>query len=852
MWTAVCLIVVHAALLLSAELPGTQRTADERFLSGLRQRRLFQLAESCCTERLADPQLSESRRAQWVVELSLSLAGWAVHSPPENREPLWRRATQVTDDFAREFPESPRLPLVRLQGALAVLARGELAREEAELAGAEGQRLADARASLKTAIRLLEDLDREIDEALRERSRPGRLGSRGSGPDELTSDQLASLKQHIRYQLARAYRNQGQCFAAASADRANSLTLAADLLDPLARLEVDHPLAWNSRIDEIACRRLLGDHTTAQRKLEALMSLSPSPSIALRGQAERLRLALAAGRLSEAVRMLAEGRQIEGATSPHLDYAILETTLAAWQAAGQSGDDGRAAEWQAKANDLVRLIRRLHGPYWTRRAQMLLSGYVRDVPGGDLDMWIQTAEDAYHSQRHDDALAAYDRAVSLAQKQGDPGRAFDLGFVAATIEHHRGRHPQAMSRYRRLALDMPSQPKAPQAHVLALYHAGQMAKSQEEGSLEPYVAIAEEHLKNWPAASTADEVCWCLAHVWEHQGEWQKAVGQFQAISPEYERFVEVVGAVEDGYEAWLDQLRVGGQPTAEVASEAAAWFESLVLGPENQLPEQWSPLERTAALTAARFRLDDSAVDLDRARWIVSAALDASDDASPPWRSAARCLLVSSLARQGRYDEASDVLRQISEGSPQELLDMLEGLSSIAAPGGDSRASLAELQLGAASLLDARREQLSPTARRDLDRARAEALALAGRSDEAREAYRRLSEAHPRDGEIQEGYARLLLGGKDPRSLQTALAKWREIAGRSTRGSDRWFRAKFAVALLHERSKNHEQAEKVIRLLQVVYRDRPLGDREVTARFLELLDPEDRRRFLDLVDRCR
>ena len=827
-------------------------SSDQQFLAGLRQRCLFELAESYTTSRLADSELADSRRAELVIELSLTLADRAVNAAPDQREPLWSRALEVTEDFALKHPQSPQLLLVRLQGALGLLARGELARQEARLL-ARGERLLDeAQSSLGAAVRRLRELAEETEQKLRERSLPGGADARRDAPNRLTVHALTALRENIQYQLARAYRNQAQCYQADSPDWANSLTLAVETLERLAKLDASHPLAWKSRVDEIVCCRLLADYPTAQRKLDSLGAANPPPAIALRAQAEQLRLALATNRLAEAIRLLSAGRQLDGLTSGELDYAILETCLAAWRAAEHSNNEQDATQWQAKANDMVRLIRRRDGPYWTRRAQMLLSGYMRGLSGGDLAMQIQAAENAYHSGQHDEALAAYDRASQLAQEQSDEAEAFRLGFIAATIEHERGRHGEAMSRYRRLAMSMPGQPRAPQAHLLAIHHAGQIAVDQPTGSLDQYITLAEEHLATWPDAHTADQARHCLAFSREHQRDWAKAVEQYQAISPQAPKFAEVVEAVARCYKAWLDERKTTGRPTAEIASAAAGWFESLIISPQGRLPERWSPLDRQAAVWAARFRLDYTTADFGRAEQILSAALDASPDAPPQWQSTARALLVFSLAGQGRRHEAAKVLERISTGPPEQLLAMLEGLSRVAATvGPEVRAELAQLQLTAVELLRPGREELSRSGQRDLDRIAAQALADAGRSDDALDAYRRLSKTYPRHGEIQEGYARLLLTRPDRASAEEALAIWRQVEEKSRPGTDRWFRAKLAVAFLHYRSDNRQHAEKIIRLLEVLHPEPRLRDRQVTARFVELLDPTMKAQFLELLDRC-
>jgi len=834
-----CLLVVGLVSVWPATIVATYAndgSTDQRFLAGLRRRGLFELAGRYCRDRLDRADLPRRRRAELVIELSRTLAEQAVNSAPEERPPLWEQARQVTDQFVRQYPGDPRLLLVRFQDALGVLARGELARQEAQLVADNRQLTETARTHLRAAIQELRKLADDVSEQLRERSRPGGPKTVRDQPDQLAAYELASLEKNLQYQLARALRNQGECYGSDSPDRANSLNQAVEILDPLSKLDSIDPLAWKSRIDQVICYRLLADYPTARQKLEALLQQKPPPAIALRARAEKIRLALATGQLPEAIAILSSGRQIDGITSADLDYAWLETYLAAWRAA--SADDAQqATQWQTKATEMVRLIERRHGLYWTRRAEMLLAGYVRGSPDrGDLAMLIRAAESSFRSGRPDDALAAYDRARGLAEKNGEADRAFQLGYVAATIEHHRNRHQQALARYRQSALAAPNNPKAPEAHLLAIHHAAQLARKQSSGHLDQYTALLQEHLQTWPDTPSANKVRWRLGRLRQHLGDWQNAIAAYRAVSPNDPEYVRAVEAAGECYRAWLDQRKAAGQPTEKIAAEAAGWFESLVLGPEGRLPERWSPLARQAALTAARLRLDYTPSGYAPAERLLAAALQGATDAPPDWTSAARALLVFSLAGQGRRGEAAEVLKSISAGPPEQLLDMLEGLQRVAAAARpEVRAELAALQLHALELLRPHQDRLSPAAGQSLGRIQAQALADAGRSDEALRQYEVLAKASPRDPQIQEAYAQLLSGRTDRTSLGVALARWRELEKKSAPGSARWFRAKYAVASLHYRLGDHQQAARIITLLEVLHPE--MGGPKMKAQLLGLLD---------------
>lgn len=808
--------------------PG-EEAPDVRFAAGLRERKLYRLAETFCGERLADPGLAEPLRADMVVELSQALAEWAVDSPPAERPGRWQRAWDVTEQFARQSPANPRLVLVRFQGALGLLARGELSRQEAQVSAQPGPLVEQSRQALRGAIGQLQAVAAQITEQSSRRSvaRPG--------PDDLTSAQLATLLRNVEYQVARAYRNQGECYPAGSPDSANSLGQALRLLDPLAAIDPPDSLAWRAAVDAVMCYRLLGDLDSARRKLALLGERHGPPSVELRCRAERVRLALAAGRLPEALEVIALGREVDGAVSAELDYAWLEAYLAAWQTAEQSRQSESAAQWKTKAAQSVDAIARLYGPYWGRRAQMLLASRVQASPDTeDTALLVHAAENAFRSGKPDEALAAYDRASAAAGRQGDAGRAFDLAYLAAAIEHQRGRHEEAWKRFRQAALAKPDHPKAAEAHQLAAFHAAQLALAQP-GLLPQYAALLEEYLAKWPTSGAANPTRRRLGQVRELQQNWPAAAAAYRAVSPDDSEHKQAIDAAGRCYRAWIAELRARGRPVDTVAAEAAAWLESLVLGPQGKPPEIWAPLQCQAAVEAGRLWLETVAGP-PRAQRILSAALAGARNPEPAWKAAAEALLVAALAAEGRRQEAAELMARISGGPSEQLLSLVESLGRLgesARP--EVRAELAALELRALELLQPRAAQLSETTRRSLERLSAAALADAGRTEQALAAYEALAKAYPRDGKIQEEFARLLSTRSDAASLEAARARWLEILSHCEAGSPRWFRAEYHVTLLDYRLGRRDKALAIIRRLEVLYPS--LGGPELKAQFSELAE---------------
>ncbi len=808
-------------------------SADARFLAGLRARGLYELAERFCDDQLAREDLAPARRAELTIELARTLAERAAGAPPDVRAELWQRAVEATEQLAAEQPGNPHLPLVRLQGALTLLARGELARREGQLTAAGRPRFEEARAQLRAALGRLDALAADV-EAMRRRAdlRPE------PDAEALSADQLGALARRIDYELARARRNQAESYPADSADRANSLTEAVRLLTPLSRLDPAEPVCWPSRVDLVAAHRLLGDGATARRLLAAIAEQNPPPPIALRARAERIRLALAEARLPEALAAAAEGRELDGEASAPLDLARLETCLAAWREAVAAQDEPEAEKWQEQATRTARLIEQVHGPYWRHLAGMMLAEQVHATAddAGSAALMIAAADDLYRGGRVDDALAGYDRAAALARRRTDRAGAFDAGYKAAAIEHARNRHGEALRRFRELAARHPEHAEAPQLHLLAAYHAAQLARQENAGAPATYAELLGEHLEHWPDAPTANDARLRLGRIEEHRGRWEAAVAAYRGVSADYDEYPRVLDALARCYRTWLGQRRAEGEPTAEAAREAARWFESLVVTSDGALPQSWTLARRTAALAAAELRLAHTGDGSARAAALLHAALADAGEVSAEWAAAAESLLVFALAAEGQRQEAAGILARLSGGPPTQLLGTLDGLARAAeqaAP--DARRELAELQLQTIGLLEPRWDDLPAGQRQRVERLRARALTDAGQTAEALAAYAELAEAHPDDAAVQEAYAALLAEQPDADAQRLALARWRTIERRSPPNTERWYRAKYAIARLHWRQGRGEQAAKMIELMQLLHPE--MGGPAMKARFQELLD---------------
>ena len=97
--------------------PSIAQDYTEQYLNGLRQRRLFVLAEKYCEDELAEEKQS-ARRATLVSELSLTLVEHGKLLAAKERDAMWKQAEQVLFEGSGKIPEPELKTRLEAQGAV--------------------------------------------------------------------------------------------------------------------------------------------------------------------------------------------------------------------------------------------------------------------------------------------------------------------------------------------------------------------------------------------------------------------------------------------------------------------------------------------------------------------------------------------------------------------------------------------------------------------------------------------------------------------------------------------------------------------------------------------------------------
>jgi hypothetical protein len=804
-------------------------SVDQVFLDGLRQRRLFVLAEQFCQQQLGRASLSPIDRAELTSEFSRTLVDHALNAKPEERAALWKQAADVVETFVRTQPQHPRLPLVQTQSALVKLAQGELARQEAELVAASTDQYEVARGLLRQSVEQFDVVSKVIDEQLRARNL-----QRDATPEMLTAAELLQLQKNVAYHRARALRQQGESYPAGSPDRIAALTRAIAVLAPLVGLDPSDPVGLTSRVEEIACLRLSGDRQSAARRVAALDELKPPPAIVLRARAETVRLLLDVKRTPDAVELARSEVPVE-ASSADWDYAVLEAVVSAWRAASDAKRDDEMKQWQQAAVEQIRRIDDRHGAYWSRRAEMMLAAHIAVAPGvGDLDVLLRSAESFYRGGQIDQALKTYDDLNRRAIEAKQPQKALDAAFTAAVIEQSRTQHADAANRFRQAATIAPELSKAREAHLAAIWNTAKAYPQPSAEQTAGYQQLIAEHVERWPTGATTDQARYWLGQLCEGRREWSPAVDAYRAISVDGPLYESALQALARVYLAWLADERTAGKPTETLATSAATFFEQAITRGLGRWPEKWSPSDRVSAVSAARIWLDYSMGRADRVEQLLTAALSQVTDAPPEWITQARLLAIQSQVAVGKVDVALANAGQLAGADHERLVSLLEALqrqAQIARP--EHRAAIGQLTLDVARGKKPE-PPLTADQQRRFDLSVAQALAAVNRRDEALKLLADLSQKQPNDAAVQEAYAATLSAGTSKVDQELALTKWREVERRSKPGTDRWFRAKLRLAQGHLALGNRDRAKQIIELTKLLHPE--LGGAELKGQFLDVL----------------
>lgn len=778
-------------------------SVDQRFVSGLRERRLYDLAESFCRQRLAAESIAPREQAELILQLAQTEVAEASELPLEQQGPAWELARQTLSDFLRDHPEHPQREILVVQHALTLLARGQILRQEWELDPERSDLKSLAAETLRQGVAELESAERLISDRLP-------LRQRQRQPDQLSLLQLMALQNNTQYQLAESYLNRALLYGDnEKSARVDALTQVEERLDQLKRrIQPEDPLSWRVLALRMECRRRLGIFADA----EALWPTSQEDSLPADSKAdlwnERFQLALAQNRTSAAVSWLPQIASFY-TTSPKLCLSLVQLFLTM---AAQSDRAEDRDEWQRRADQTMRVVETYHGTYWARRARALLlaSGSVARS-SSNRDLILRLADELLRKRQPDEAVRLLDLAGSQAGSENRSSDALQFAIRAAQVQQQRGLSQDAADRFRIAAIAHPDQPESAAAHLAAGWNLAQLIPRQPD-LLDEYIKLLREHLATWPDQTTAGQAAIWLATVLQRQNQWSEALQVAASVDPAGPVFAKAVAVAAASAISELDRAATAEPDTVSQRASAidetlANWLARAHGGPATDNGSALAELR----LTRIIVRLAHLNGDPVQAEDELNSLIAGNPDQAAGWLESARAWQSLCRAVSGESVPPTDF--------GDLPLEQTSTWLAVAERHGDerNRVAIGALIVGVSGRIGDRWSAVdSPTSIRWRISV-AESLWDQGEREQALEQFAALRRQFPRVLEIQVRYAQMATRDTSGQSTDLAIDLWRAVGAGCKPRSDGWFRAKYELARLLAQQDRLEEAEKILRYLKTV-----------------------------------
>ncbi len=839
------IVILTVAMFVTDALRADEATA--RFYEQLRQRQFFSLVEADCLRRLEGQSLGERDRGEIVLELSRTYAAHAWQTFGAEQDDLWRRARQVVSEFLEQFPRHARRELFDVQRALIDLGQAEWSLAQTELRPDDRELPQRGSSAVDAAIQRLTALEKSVGQDLRQGSAAGSPKTTGEADKRLTLFERRALWQQIRLRLGTARLVQAQLQAANAADRAASLVAADEWLLPLAVGPNGDRLTWESQLALAEVTRLRGDLDRAAKMLATLdknLGTDAPKEVRERFVIERIRWWLAKRQPAEAAAWMIEQRRGGLAMSSELSFWQVQIELELCRFATVRGDAELANELWTQADAEVVRLEQSEGGYWAARAkrEWQLEREMKEY-GRELATLVRRARAAFVAGTPDEALQLFDTAIAAAKQANQRELLLQLADTRASLLFQAGKYDEAAVAFGELA-SAPRHERSAATHLLWAISLGKSCEqiSSDERWLE-FVKVLQSLRERYPDEPEAVESAWLLAQLAERQQQFRQALDWYSAVPTKHVRRDEAWAALARCHERLIAKLRIEGKSMTEAEEAALEQLipaaKAIVVEPaagRSTEDDQTSaaPLKRVQAellVRVARLLLERQPAEYHLADQFLAHVI--ANVREGEWRKSAEQLRVVSLAGQRRIDDAERLLDSLEEAGPDELLTLLDGLTSVAAhcDVGTQRL-VAELQLRTSNGLAASPARLTAAQKLRLWRARAEAFAATGQPSKALAVYQQLVEQAPRDVKLLRTSAELCETIDSSAATTRAKSYWRRLESALKAGTPDWLDARWHVIRCCQKLGEQTEADKLLKVTKLLYPD--LGGPEMKARFEE------------------
>jgi tetratricopeptide (TPR) repeat protein len=822
-----CTIVQACAWGAQSSVAGSQNgVADPElvYMGALRDRKLYRVLESYCREQLSRQDVTGLERARYTKELADLLAIRAQAEPSANvRSELWQQAATALSTFLEQNAGHPQAGALQFQLGVYELAQGELARQQAKLDPQNNEMLETAQTHLRAAVQSFRQVESETTQTMKKRA-PGDTPA----DDQPTYKQLTGLLNNVRFRLGQALLALAQSYPRHSADQTEAASQAKTYFDAFTQRPSTNELTMESYFGRAECLRLIAEPTDALKSLSELTKPGTPDKYYDRYLVLRAQLQLDQKNPASARNIIEDSRKLLKAPSPEMDLLYVQSLLELARQQSRGKEDLVARQLVAAALKEIDRIEKEHGAYWVTRCELLLAELAAEnILVDDLGVLVRMADGQFRRRDLRGMVKTLDRAVKLANEQGDAKQCVDLMFRAASVLVQEKQHEAAAERFAQIARTFPNHPSAPQAEFMITYCLGQLyAADPTPERLERYERSLEQHLNAFGADETALEVRWLLGSLRMSQRRWMDAIELFRGIPSQHREFLPARDQIRLAYESSLQELWQRNQPADQVQADALQFLKRVLADRRNQ----WKASDVPFALSLARIELAPRVGRFAEAEELLSQVLF-GQVASDAERAEARRLIVAALVGQDKFDEARQMIETEFVGLPQELFSVVQAMEETAAFSSElRRRQFGKLQLVATERLVRGSEQLTAEQILQAEIHLALAYVNAGESARADELFAKLRDRVANDPRVLEAQAECFMQlGR----YSQARDLWRQLLGLLRENSPAWYRAKYNLALACFKLGDTPQALKIILVTEQLHPE--LGGPDSKAKFDEL-----------------
>lgn len=772
---------------------------DLDVIRGMRQRHLFELAETLCRRHLENRELTPTQAVELTNELIQILAAAAIVSDGPQRAEKFDAADAVAQQFLERNSDHPRRVLVAVQRALTHQLHGKLLVQERAAQIASDDAVPLALNELRTATRLMDQIVADIDRLIPEQR------SRSLGPDDLSVEQLMNLKRNLQFQLATTELIKAQLYAADDRlNRIDTLNQVIQRLDDVLRQSNDQqPLWWKTQLARIRAQLLMGQVQESAARLRGLPVQAMPGEVRPEFEELWIELAIQSPDLDQANEIVQRVMR-SNSVPPALALTALRWIAAQVSAAKSESDQKR---WLDIGTSWLKNIERQHGPYWGRRAELALIGPAsndNDSAAGamssDAELLVRIGDQAARQQRWEDALRAYEKALSQAVERQSGAEALVIAAKQAQVLESLNRNLDAGQLLTSVATQFPNVSTAAAVHLRGCWNLSRGLGTSIDA--KQWETTLGEHLKRWPNGATSDRVRRWLGQHLVRQGSDVAALETLLSISADSPEWTAIYDLVLTSWNRLLKQ------------SPDRSLVQRLLNQIDRSLQASGAPTSLESHLVQqllkARIGLTAGEIDPETALQQLDQIIQKSTDEHLRWKREAIAWKVVALVAANQIDQATSLLSESLPPNERLMATVHDGLQTVLDESrwrsiDGIRTLLARKALADPDVSDPLRWQL----------AQARALMDRGENRAAAELLEQLVAENPRSLELRLQRARALTADA-PDSAQ-ALIEWRRIAAQVKPHGRAWYEAKLNTARILAAQGNEDQALKLLRYLKTV-----------------------------------